>query len=141
MHPTPSHPASSRTPRSVIATSLVVILFLSLFMLEITDSIVFHRKIARSAFFFPLAGVLLWGVLTRRRWAWFAARGAMVLGILVFGATGIAAAWFFPQINPRDQRGIIIISFILCTLLVTAFKVLGRPSARRHFGIGGNHEH
>lgn len=131
-----THPDTpARTPRSVIAAALVITLFMSLFVLEITDSIVFHRQVARSVFCFPPTAVLLWGVLMRRRWAWYAARLAMLLGIFAFGATGIAAAWFFPAIKPRDQQGIIVISLILCTLLTLAFAALGRRSARELFNV------
>jgi hypothetical protein len=131
---------SSRTPRSLIVAALIITLFMSLFVLEITDPIVFHRQMARSVFFFPPAALLLWGVLMRRRWAWYAARVAMLVGIFAFGATGIAAAWFFPAIKPRDQHGIIVVSIILCTLLALAFTALGRPSTRQLFQLGGNHE-
>ena len=127
-------------PRSLIAAALVIVLFMSFFVLEITDSFIHHRQVARSAFFFPPTAILLWGVLTRRRWAWFVARGAMVAGVLAFGTTGIFAAFFATSLKPRDQNGIIGVSIFLCTLVVLGFVALGRPATRRLFGIGGTHE-
>ena len=130
----------SKYPFSIALAALVIVLFLSLFVLEITDSIVFHHKLARSAFFFPPAAVLLWGVLARRRWAWFAARVMTFLGALVFAATGILVI-FNTHVKPRDQHGIFTISFLLCVILAATFIALGRPAARNLYQPEEQHEH
>jgi hypothetical protein len=127
-------------PFSLALVALVMVLFLALFVLEITDSIVFHGQVARSAFCFPPAAVLLWGVLARRRWAWVVARVATGLGALVFAATGVLV-FFNSHVTPRDLHGIATISFVLCAILVTAFLALGRPATRKLYSPGEYHEH
>jgi hypothetical protein len=127
-------------PFSIALAAFVIVLFLSLFVLEITDSIVFHHRLARSAFFFPPAAVLLWGVLARRRWAWFAARAVTFVGALIFTATGVVAI-LNTHMKPRDQHGILTISFLLGAILAATFTVLGRPAARNLYQPGEQHEH
>lgn len=140
MSTTPPVPTHANPPRSVTAAAIIVVLFMCFFVLEITDSIVNHRAVARSVFFFPPTAVLLWGVLTRRRWAWHVARGATFAGVLVYGSVALFAC-FAANLDPANRRGIFLVSCFLALLVALAFTALGRPSARRHFGIGGHHEH
>ncbi|MBW8863899.1 MAG: hypothetical protein JF609_03060 [Verrucomicrobia bacterium] len=130
---------NQKQPASVALIALVVILFLSLFALEITDSIVFHHQVARSVFLFPPAAGLLWGVLNRRRWAWFLARILTLAGVLIFGATNLLAL-LSPHMKPRDLHGILVISTLLCLILIATFLALGRPGTKNHYRIGKNHE-
>jgi hypothetical protein len=131
--------SQTKQPASVVLISLVMVLFLSLFMLEITDSIVFHHAVARSAFCFPPAAVLLWGILARRRWAWYVARGLTLVGALIFAATDVLALTT-PHIKPRDLHGIVTISLLLCLILIATFVALGRENTRMHYQIKTCHE-
>lgn len=129
----------SKYPFGIALVAFVIVLFLSLFVLEMTDSIVFHHELARSAFFFPPAALLLWGVLTRRRWAWFATRAVTFVGALIFTATG-GFAVLSTHIKPRDQHGIVTISLLLGAILAATFIALGRPAARNLYQPGARHE-
>jgi hypothetical protein len=130
---------NQKQPASVILTGLVIVLFLSLFTLEITDSVVFHHQTARSAFLLPPAAGLLWGVLKRQRWAWYLARLLTLAGTVIFATTGVLAL-LAPHIKPRDLHGIVTISTVLCLVLVATFIVLGRSSTKNHYRIGKHHE-
>ena len=128
-----------KQPASVIITSLVIILFLALFTLEVTDSIVFHHEVARSAYLFLPAAGLLWGVWSRRRWAWHGARWLTMAGAVIFAYTGIMAL-LSPQMKPRDLHGIVTISTVLCLVLIATFIALGRSSTKNHYRLGKHHE-
>jgi hypothetical protein len=126
-----------RMPRSVLVAASVVILFLALLALEISVGWVRHGgAIARSLFVFPLVLVLLWGILTHRRWAWLAARGSALLCALIFSGVGVLAC----ILQPGDQYGavwvwIATVSFVLASILSAGFFALGLRSAKAHYRL------
>jgi len=131
-------PGSARPmPASVIAAVSVNILFLGLLALEVSDSFVLRGgAVARSAYFLPPAALLCWGLLTRRRWAWRAARGAALAFALVNG--GVAA--FAGVARPHDAHGpvwvwLAAVGVVLAGLLVAGFLALGQTPARRFYGL------
>lgn len=124
-------------PKSVLVAALIVILFLALLALEVSDGLNRHGgRIARSLYAFPPVLALLWGILTHRRWAWLGCRAAATLCGLLFAGVGVAAC----VARPRDQYGavwiwIACVSFALASLLFAGFVALGRPSARGHYRL------
>lgn len=122
-------------PKSVLVAASIVILFLGLLALEISDGLVRHGgRVARSLYVFPPVVALLWGILTHRRWAWLACRVAALLFGLVFTGVGVAAC----VVRPTDQYGavwiwIATVSFVLGSCLFAGFFALGRPSAKAHY--------
>jgi hypothetical protein len=122
---------------SVLAAVGVAILFLALFALEISDGIMLHDgELAKSMWFFPPVLALFWGMLTRRRWALFAAWWLAFLATLWFAFIGVFAC----VAQPVDAQGrvwiwIACVSAVLGTLVGIGFVGLGRPSARRHYGL------
>lgn len=128
---------SGRLPASSVVGVAVVILFLSLFVLEISHGI-FNEGgvVAKSLFFLPPTLALFWGMLTRRRWALGVARAVAIAGALWFfmwGAIAVAGQY-------HDQHGpvwiwLACVSFTLGGLLVAGFIGLGRPSTARHYGL------
>lgn len=128
--PTPA----SAMPRSVLFVALVIIAFIGLLTLEISDSFFRHdHQIARSAFILPVSALLLWGFLTRRRWAWRTTRIVTLLTAMVYAVPAIGVWFFFPHIQTGARAGITIVSAILFALVLSAHLALGRRPARAYF--------
>jgi hypothetical protein len=131
-------PPARSIPASVLGAIVVNALFLGLFALEISTGVAREGGVvARSLFLFPPALVLFWGLLTGRRWAWRVARwGSLGFALLYFGVSILVCV-----LRPSDQHGpvwvwIASVGVVLgMLLLVGGFHALGRPSARRHFGV------
>jgi hypothetical protein len=130
-------------PAGVVAAVAVNTLFLALLALEISDGVVrrgaFHPV---SSFSFSSALLLLAGLLSGRRWAWWTARGAAVLFTLWF--LGLSVAVCFAEV--RTEQGpvpwqarvwMVAVGLGLAGLLGGGFLALGRPPVRRHFGLEG----
>jgi hypothetical protein len=130
---------NQKQPATVALTGLVIILFLSLFTLEVTDSIVFHHRVARSTFLLLPAAGLLWGVLKQQRWAWHVARLLTLVGAMIFAATGVLAL-LAPHMKPRDLHGILTISTLLSLILIATFIALERPSTKHHYNVRNQNE-
>lgn len=134
-------PRRRSVPASVLGAALVNALFLALFALEISDTVVRRDGgVAKSLFFFPPALVLFWGLVTGRRWAWHGVRwGSLGFALLYFGVSAVACV-----LQPADRQGpvwvwIASVGVVLGSLLfVGGFYALGRPSARQYFGIAAS---
>lgn len=120
-------------PASVAIAAAVLILFLALFALEVSDSWVADGSLARSAFFFPPTVVLFCGLLTRRLWAWWSIRVLTLLGTMWFAFWVVVSAvgWFGGEAMLRVWIG--GVSLWLGGSLVVCFQMLGRPAARGYF--------
>ncbi|MBX7246008.1 MAG: hypothetical protein K1X53_10955 [Candidatus Sumerlaeaceae bacterium] len=135
--PTPNEVSRGSLPASTVLGVLIAILFLSLFALEISHGIFREGgKWAKSLVAFPITVVLLYGMLSRKPWAWWAFRALSLAG----------AGWFLfiaslaAVSRPHDKHGavwiwLLCVSLTLAALLLTAFIGLGRDSSRRHYGI------
>lgn len=128
-------------PAGVLAAVAVTILFVALLALEISDGLVRRGALHLvSSLCFPPALLLLCGLLLRRRWAWLTARGAAVLFALWF--LGLSVAVCFAEL--RTEQGpvpwqarvwMVAVGLVLAGLLAAGFLALGRPPARRYFGL------
>jgi hypothetical protein len=139
----PTTPNAAALPRSVLLVALIIIAFIGLFTLEISDSYFKHDgQIARSLFVLPVAILLLHGILTRRRWAWWSTRvlGLLGAGIYTFASVGV---WiFFGRLPVGVRFWISIVGMTLCALILLAYLALGRRPARAYFQIQAmNSEH
>jgi hypothetical protein len=117
------------------------ILFLAFFALEISDGLVRRGGAIHpiSSILFVPAVVLLCGLLSARRWAWWIARGVAALAALWF--LGFVAVIPFADLRseqgsvPWDGRLYMIgVSLVLGGILAGGFLTLGRPAARSYFG-------
>ncbi len=139
--PFPTPPAVSAqaaraaaAPRSVLYVALILILFLGLLVLEISDSFFRHdHAIARSLFVLPLPAALLWGVLTRRRWAWWASRIVAVLAAILYALPSIGVWFLYPHLPFGLRLWLTIVGTILGTLVLSVYLALGRRPARAYF--------
>jgi hypothetical protein len=121
----------------VLGAALVNALFLGLLALEVSDGVSRRGAIALSLFFFPPALVLFWGLVAGRRWAWRVVRwGSLLFALLYLGVSAVVCVT-----RPTDPHGplwvwIAAVGVALGgLLLVGGFYALGRPTARRHFGM------
>jgi hypothetical protein len=120
----------------VLFVALVVIVFIGLFTLEISDSLVRHHgQIARSIFFLPVALLLLWGILKRRHWAWVITRVLSALASVLYGSVAIAVWIFFGHLQAGLKVWLSVVSVGLLALALSAFLSLGRTKARAWFQI------
>ena len=121
-------------PRSVLFVACIVIVFIALFVLEISDSLVLHHgQVARSIFFLPVAALLFWGILTRRRWAWIVTRCLSALASVLYGGVGIAVWIVFTHLQTGLKLWLTTVSAGLLALTLSAFLSLGRAQARAYF--------
>jgi hypothetical protein len=130
-------------PAGVLAAVACNTLFLALLALEISDGLVRRGGALHpvSAFSFPPALLLLGGLLAGRRWAWWTARGAAVVFTVWF--LGLSVAVCFAELHadggpvPWQARvWMVAVGLVLAGLLAAGFLALGRPPARRYFGLG-----
>jgi hypothetical protein len=129
-------------PSGVRAAVAANVLFLAFFVLEFSDGLVRQggRIVYWNAFLFPPALVLYYGLLSARRWAWWATRGlAAVSGLwfLVFVAV-IPFADLRGEGGPVPWYGQVYmagVSLVFAGILAGAFWSLGRPETRNYFGL------
>jgi hypothetical protein len=129
-------------PAPVRAAITGNILFLSFFALEFSDGLI--RQGGRvfywtSVLFLP-ALLLLYGLVSARRWAWWTARG--VAAILTLWFVGFLGVIPFADLRsggePVPSRGrvyMIGVTLILATIMAYVFRALGRAEARSYFGL------
>jgi hypothetical protein len=128
--------SAAKMPSSVLFVALAVILFIGLFTLEISDSLVRHHgQIARSIVFLPVALLLLWGILKRHRWAWTTTRVLSALASVFYGGVGIAVWIFFSHLQTGLKVWLSTVSGGLLALTLTAFLSLGHTKAGAYFRV------
>jgi len=134
--PIDSHPQPIALPRTILFVALILIAFIGLLTLEISDSFVRHNgQIARSLFVLPVVILLLRGVLTRRRWAWRTTRILALVAALLYAVPSISVWLFFPQIQTGQRIWISAVGAGLIVLAITAWLALGRRPARAYFRV------
>jgi len=123
-------------PRSVLFVAVILVAFVGLLCLEVSDSFFRHDgQIARSLFVLPVVVLLLWGLVSRRRWAWLITRVVALLAAALYVAT-IAVVWIaFAQMQTGARIGISVVSAILGGLVLLAYLALGSGPARAYFRI------
>jgi len=133
---TPAPAPATALPRSVLFVALIIITFIGLLTLEISDSLVRHDgQIARSLFVLPVVLLLLHGVLTRCRWAWRATRILALLAVVLYAVPSIGVWFFFPQVQTGPRIWISAVGAGLITFAVSAYLALGRRHARAYFRV------
>lgn len=118
-------------------------LFLAFFALELSDGLVRQdgRLVYWTNFLFPPALVLSYGLLAARRWAWWTSRALAAVGGLWF--LGFVVVIPFADLRgpggPVPWYGRVYmagVSLVFAGIVAATFWSLGRPEARRYFGIG-----
>ncbi|TCO84894.1 hypothetical protein EV701_13314 [Chthoniobacter flavus] len=124
----------ARLPHSVLFVALVLILFLGLLTLEISDSYFRHdHAIARSLFVLPLPAALFWGICTRHRWAWWTTRILALLVAILYALPSIGIWFLYPHLPLGLRLWITVVGAILCAFVLSVHLALGRPAARTYF--------
>ena len=129
-------------PGGVRAALAATALFLAFFALEFSDGLVRQngRLMYWNSFFFVPTLALLVGLVAARRWAWCAMRGVTAIAVLWF----LVFAAIIPYGDVRTPEGpvpwygrlyMICVSLAFASILAGAFCSLGRPEARRYFGL------
>lgn len=130
----PSTTPLSATPRSVLFVAIVIVLFIGLLTLEVSDSFFLHdHQLARSLFVLPIPSALLWGLLHRRRWAWSAIRTAALLAAVLYTLPTIGVWFFFPHLQTGLRLWLTLVGVILFSLVLSVYLALGRAPARAYF--------
>src|SRR5262249_51374932 len=85
------------------------------------------------------------GLVAGRRWAWQIVRGAAGLGVLWFVTFTVLIPFVHLQADgvPTPWYGRVYmmgVSLAVAGVMAGAFRALGRPEARRHFGLPGRAE-
>ena len=128
--------APEALPRSVLIVAIVIIAFIGLLSLETSDSFFLHDgQIARSLFVLPVAILLLHGVLTRCRWAWWATRIITALAGALYGVASVGVWIFSSHLQFGLRLWISAVSAGLLALVLSAFVALGRRPARSYFRV------
>jgi len=134
------HSSSAAMPAPVRATVMAVILFLAFCMLEFSDGLL--RQDGRifywtSVLFLP-ALVLLYGLVSAHRWAWWAIRVTAALAVLWFVAfmvlipfTDLRADGVSVPLGGRLYMEAVTLVFAGISLYV--FHCLGRTEAKSYF--------
>jgi hypothetical protein len=129
-------------PSAVRMAVTANILFLAFFALEVSDGLVRRGGTihpASAALFVPTL-LLLGGLLSARRWAWWIARSVAA----VFAGWFLAFVAVIPFADLRGDHGpvpwygrvwMVCVSLMLAGILASAFQSLGRPTARSYFGL------
>lgn len=129
-------------PSGVRLTVAANVLFLSFFSLEFSDLMVRQggKLFYWTNFLFLPAMVLFWGLLKTRRWAWWMSRGIAAFGVLWF----VGFSFLIPFGNIRKdgvpidwvaRLYMIGVSLVFASVLVCAFRAIGRPDTRSYFGL------
>lgn len=129
-------------PAGVRIAVMANIVFLACFALEISDGLARRGGAIHPigwTMFWPTL-VLLYGLLSARRWAWWIARGVAAIVIVWF----LGFAVLIPFADLRTEQGpvpwwgrlyMICVSLILAAMLSGGFLSLGGPPARNYFGL------
>jgi hypothetical protein len=130
---------ASGMPSGVRAAVAANIFLLAFCALELSDRLMIGKLFYWSTFLLPPALVLFYGLLTARRWAWWATRIVAAVGVLWF--VGFVALIPFSDLRteegPVPWYGRIVmacISLVFAGISAGAFWSLGRPDARNYFG-------
>jgi hypothetical protein len=129
-------------PSAVRAAVAANVLFLAFFALEVSDGLVRRDGAVHpiSTTLFGPALMLLYGLLSARRWAWRVSRGVAA----VFACWFLAFIAVIPFADLRGEQGpvpwwgrvyMICVSLVLGGILAGAFVSLGRETARSYFGL------
>jgi hypothetical protein len=128
-------------PAGVRIAVMANIVFLACFALEISDGLTRRGGVIHPigwTMFGPTL-LLLCGLLSARRWAWWIARGVAVICIVWF----LGFAVLIPFADLRTEQGpvpwwgriyMVCVSLILTGVLTGGFLSLGATSARSYFG-------
>jgi len=128
-------------PTGVRIAVMANIVFLACFALEISDGLARRGGAIHPigwAMFWPTL-LLLYGLLSARRWAWWIARGVAAIVIVWF----LGFAVLIPFADLRTEQGpipwwgrlyMICVSLVLAAMLSGGFFSLGATSARSYFG-------
>jgi len=127
-------------PKPVRAAIAVNIVFLAFFALEFSDGILRQngRIFYWTSILFVPALLLLYGLASGRRWAWWTARVAAALLIAWF----VGFMILIPFADLRGHDGpvpwwgrvyMLAVSMTFAAVLTIAFRSLGNPEARRFF--------
>jgi hypothetical protein len=136
------HPSSIAMPAPVRATVMAGILFLAFCALEFSDGLL--RQDGRifywtSVLFLPVL-VLLYGLVSARRWAWWITRVAAVLAVLWFvafmvlipfadlRADGVSVPWW-------GRLYMAAVTLVFAGISFYAFHSLGHAEAKNYFAI------
>lgn len=139
--------AVTSTPSGARVALAANILFLAFFSLEFSDLMVRQggKFIYWTNFLFPPALVLFWGLLKTCRWAWSVSRAITALGVLWFAgfsvlipfgniqSDGVPASW-------TARLYMICVSLVFASVLMCAFRAIGHPETRSHFGVATHSE-
>jgi hypothetical protein len=129
-------------PSGVRAAVAANVLFLAFFALEFSDGLVRQggRIVYWNTFLFPPAFVLYYGLLSARRWAWWASRGLAAISGLWF--LGFVAVIPFADLKaeggPVPWYGrvyMVCVTLAFAGILAGAYWSVGRPEARSYFGL------
>jgi hypothetical protein len=124
----------STTPHSVLFVAIVIVLFIGLLALEVSDSFFLHdHQLARSLFVLPIPCTLLWGLLHRRLWAWWAIRIVALLAAILYTLPTIGVWFFFPHLQTGLRLWLTGVGIILFSLVLSVYLALSRASARAYF--------
>jgi hypothetical protein len=130
----PAAPRRTTLPISVLIVAIINIAFIGLLALESSDSyFVRGGRIARSLYVLPVAILLLYGVLNRRRWAWWATRAVAALGAAIYAGAAVGVWVFSSHLQLGLRVWISTVSASLFMLVLSAFFALGRRPARDFF--------
>jgi hypothetical protein len=129
-------------PSAVRMAVTVDVVFLALFALEVSDGLVRRGGAIHSlsAALFARTLLLLGGLLSARRWAWWIARGVAAVAALWF----LAFMALIPFAELRAEHGpvpwygrvwMIGVSLVLAGILTGGYRSLGSRTARDYFGF------
>ena len=129
-------------PSGVRAAVAANILFVAFFCLELSDRLVQRdgNLMYWTTFLLPLGLVLLWGLLTKKPWAWWTFRGVAGLGVVWF--LGFLLMIPFAQLQsegvPTPWYGRLYmagVTLVFAGVLASAFWNLGLAETRSYFGV------
>ena len=130
----PDTTSLSATPRSVLFVAIVIVVFIGLLTLEVSDSFFLHdHQLARSLFVLPVPSALLWGLLQRRLWAWWAIRVVALLAAILYTLPTVGVWFFFPHLQTGLRLWLTVVGVILFSLVLSVYLALGRAPARAYF--------
>jgi hypothetical protein len=134
------HPSSVAMPAPVRATVMAAILFLAFCMLEFSDGLL--RQDGRifywtSVLFLP-ALVLLYGLVSAHRWAWWVTRVAAALAVLWFVAFMVIIPFADLRADGvstplRGRLYMEAVTLVFAGISFYVFRCLGRAEAKNYF--------
>jgi hypothetical protein len=129
-------------PGGVRAAAAADVLFLAFCALEVSDGLVRQggRVVYWTTFLFPPALVLLYGLLSARRWAWWVSRRLAAVAVVWF--LGFLAVIPFADLRgeggPTPWYGRVYaagVTVAFAGVAAAAYWSLGRPEVRGYFGL------